>query len=110
VTLNSKFTGAELEIKHAGKTETVPGSYSWVAMYSDMMRRMVRTVREMPKVRMLMRRVMGREKRRMSRRLPSMRTTTTAGRIPSSGAVAISHTSLMRLKREGPTLPPFTPR
>jgi hypothetical protein len=35
VTLNSEFTGAELEITHAGKTETVPGSYSWVAMYSD---------------------------------------------------------------------------
>ena len=35
VVLNSTYTGGELEVTHGGRTETVTGAYSWVAMYGD---------------------------------------------------------------------------
>jgi hypothetical protein len=35
LTLNSEYTGGELEITHGNKTVSVTGPYSWVAMYGD---------------------------------------------------------------------------
>ena len=35
VTLNSEYTGGELEVTHHGHTESVTGPYSWVALYGD---------------------------------------------------------------------------
>jgi hypothetical protein len=35
LTLNSEYTGGELEITHGGRTNVVTGPYSWVAMYGD---------------------------------------------------------------------------
>jgi len=35
VILNSEYTGGELEVTHGGRSETVTGAYSWVAMYGD---------------------------------------------------------------------------
>ena len=37
VILNSEYTGGELVVTHGGRSETVAGAYSWVAMYGDCM-------------------------------------------------------------------------